>query len=165
MCVESINESWNLKIVFFGIDSCNKVLFYNLTDDVVLQLSSMTATLFVVSFVYFVLNVPSDIYYIGVWNDSTNAADIAYQEVFWAIVTQLCYLSNSINFILYFISGQKFRKAAFDILRSVRDRLCCPSRKTPECNHRHQSLDPIIVDQIIYTTQSSLSTPESESPM
>jgi hypothetical protein len=97
-----------------------------------LQITSMTATLMVISFVFLFFNIPSDVYFISFAKVETNATNehVAAMFLFFAVVTILTNTSNSINFIMYFISGHKFRMAAFDVIR------CRWSRRNPRLTLR-----------------------------
>ena len=74
--------------------------------------SSMTAMLFTLNIVFLFTTSPISIYNIGYphWVISGSNQDYANLELWWAIVTMLQYTNNSINFLLYCLSGTRFRK-------------------------------------------------------
>jgi len=85
-------------------------------------------TLIVVSIVFIVLNVPSDIYFIGFANMIPDTDELVAQSMlFYAVIVLLSYTSNSINFLMYFASGQKFRLATSNVIRCR----CSPKRRCP----------------------------------
>ena len=90
------------------------------------QVSSTTVTLIVVSVVFLFLNLPSDVFFIGYASKPTaTTKEYADQWLFHDVVNFLAYASNSINFFMYFVSGRKFRQAAWDVIccRCFRNRL------------------------------------------
>ena len=82
-------------------------------------IASTTVMLFFISFMFLILTVPYDIYFIG-YDNGTFIADtperVAIKQYVGAIATILAYTNNSINFLMYFISGRKFRLAAWDTM-------------------------------------------------
>jgi hypothetical protein len=83
------------------------------------QIASSTATLILISIVFLMLNIPSDTYFLLIGFNQlkmdTNEG-IAIVTLFYASVNLIRYINNSINFLLYFISGRKFRQAAKDTM-------------------------------------------------
>ena len=74
--------------------------------------SSMTAMLFTLNTVFLFTTSPVSIYNIGYphWVKSETAQDYATLDLWWAIVNMLMYTNNSINFLLYCLSGTRFRQ-------------------------------------------------------
>ena len=63
------------------------------------------------------LNLPSEVYFLmigaGSLKDDTVEED-AIVTLFYSTIIFVGYINNSINFLMYFISGHKFRVAALD---------------------------------------------------
>lgn len=78
----------------------------------------LTIMLLTVNAVFIICVTPIQIFLIGMpyWMDPV-AGFSNNQQVTWAIVNLLMYLNHSVNFILYFLSGAKFRKKFFDLFR------------------------------------------------
>ncbi|XP_064609474.1 neuromedin-U receptor 2-like [Liolophura sinensis] len=74
--------------------------------------SSMTALLLSLNTVFLVTTAPVCIYYIGLpeWTRTATSEEDMQLDLWFAIVHQLMYLNNSVNFLFYCISGQKFRR-------------------------------------------------------
>ncbi|XP_053395768.1 neuromedin-U receptor 2-like [Mercenaria mercenaria] len=75
--------------------------------------SQLTAMLVVLNVVFFVCTIPISIYLIGEphWLKTLETYhDLAVLRLWWAIVNTFMYLNNTINFILYFLSGSRFRQ-------------------------------------------------------
>ena len=74
--------------------------------------SSMTAMLFTLNMVFLFTTSPVSIYNIGYthWVESGTNQDYATLDLWWAIVNMLQYTNNSINFLLYCLSGTRFRQ-------------------------------------------------------
>jgi hypothetical protein len=70
--------------------------------------SSTTAVLIVVCSCFLVLTVPSTIYFVG---SPRNLWHYRYDNFIYRLSMILYYLNNTINFLLYFLSGARFRKA------------------------------------------------------
>ncbi|XP_071171015.1 kappa-type opioid receptor-like [Mytilus edulis] len=75
------------------------------------KLSSMSVMLFTLNSVFLVSTTPISIYMIGnaTWEKELVGRDYAVLEMMWAIVNIFMYLNNSMNFLLYILSGSKFR--------------------------------------------------------
>ncbi|KAH3848486.1 hypothetical protein DPMN_090853 [Dreissena polymorpha] len=74
--------------------------------------SSMTAMLFTLNIVFLVTTLPVSIYLIGryaYWTKGADDATKAKLDFWWAVVNMLMYTNNSLNFLLYCLSGTKFR--------------------------------------------------------
>ncbi|XP_060566838.1 uncharacterized protein LOC132725679 [Ruditapes philippinarum] len=73
--------------------------------------TQITVTLLFVNIVFIITTTPALIYLMGrsTWVDE-NLGMTEEQEIIWAIVNLMVYINHSINFILYFLSGQRFRR-------------------------------------------------------
>jgi hypothetical protein len=63
------------------------------------------------------LNIPSDVYFLLSGFDRLKvdtAEEYAIDQLFYSCITFIYYFNYSINFLMYFISGRKFRLAAKD---------------------------------------------------
>ena len=80
------------------------------TSDV--KMTSMTAILITVSIVFFVTTAPISIYLIqsAVLHQKANVYQRASLAMVWAVLNMILYTNNAVNFLLYFISGPRFRK-------------------------------------------------------
>jgi len=70
--------------------------------------------LIVISIMFLVFNIPSDIYFLGYAYGAflkDTAERRAVNLLFWAVINILYCTNNSLNFFMYFASGQKFRLA------------------------------------------------------
>lgn len=81
--------------------------------------SSMTAMLFTLNIVFLFSTSPVSIYNIGYtyWADNVSEHRYAQLDLWWAIVNMLMYTNNSLNFLLYCLSGTKFRAEVFRLFR------------------------------------------------
>ena len=94
----------------------------NPRDDKTRQLTIMLSTL---NLVFFVCTTPVSIYLIiepYLMTHMTSDEDIAVLYLWWAVVNCFMYLNNSINFILYFLSGSRFRDEVKALLFGGRGR-------------------------------------------
>ena len=76
---------------------------------------SSTIFLFItVSIIFLICNIPSDLNFLGygygLFQDA-NPEQKAVENLFFAAVSLLYYFNNAIEFLLYFVSGRKFRSA------------------------------------------------------
>ena len=91
------------------------------------KLTSTTTTLLLISVIFFTFNVPMDIHFIGEGYGLfplITPEDKAIGDFRFAIVSMFYYGNNAIEFILYFISGSKFRSAFVGMF-------CCRRPKRP----------------------------------
>lgn len=74
--------------------------------------SSMTAMLFTLNVVFLVTTSPVSIYNIGYtnWIKGADLQKFAELDLWWAIVNMFMYTNNSLNFLLYCLSGTRFRR-------------------------------------------------------
>lgn len=74
--------------------------------------SSMTAMLFTLNMVFLFTTSPVSIYNIGYthWVAEESHQNYANLDLWWAIVNMLMYTNNSLNFLLYCLSGTRFRQ-------------------------------------------------------
>lgn len=84
------------------------------------KLASMSITLFTLNTVFLVCNIPISIYLIEYENlrATLHGKDYAVLEMVWAIVNILMYSNNALSFVLYILSGTRFR-------REFTRMLCC----------------------------------------
>lgn len=75
------------------------------------KISSLTLTLLLVSAVFFICITPIVVYPIGepYWADGASEKKLASLFLIETIANLLMYINHSINFVLYFLSGRKFR--------------------------------------------------------
>ncbi|KAH3709261.1 thyrotropin-releasing hormone receptor-like [Dreissena polymorpha] len=80
--------------------------------------SSTTAILFTLSIVFLVTTSPVSIYLIveTYWIQDADDAKLAKLDFWWAVVNMLMYSKNSVNFLLYCLSGTKFKKEFFRLI-------------------------------------------------
>ena len=105
--------------------------------------SSTTAMLISVSVIFLSFNVPMDVhilgYSYGVFPDNNAEQDAVYNLAF-AGVSMLYYANNAVEFALYFISGSKFRRAFFQMMKCRRRNLVEPTaamtRNNPEIDSK-----------------------------
>ena len=74
--------------------------------------SSMTAMLFTLNIVFLFTTSPISIYNVGypIWLEGASQETKASLEFWWAVVNMLMYTNNSLNFLLYCLSGSRFRQ-------------------------------------------------------
>ena len=74
--------------------------------------SSMTTMLCTLNTVFLITTLPISIYNIGYtyWYSTQDQRTIAYLELWWSVVNMLMYTNNALNFLLYSLSGSRFRK-------------------------------------------------------
>lgn len=74
--------------------------------------SSMTSTLFTLNTVFLLTTLPISVYDIGYsyWHSTKSHYLVAVLELWWAVVNMLMYTNNALNFLLYSLSGSRFRK-------------------------------------------------------
>ena len=79
--------------------------------------SSMTTMLFTLNIVFLLCTSPVSIYNIGYsyWVTNASPEKVATLDLWWAIVNMLQYTNNSINFLLYCLSGSKFRNEVINL--------------------------------------------------
>ena len=84
--------------------------------------SSMTVMLFTLNMVFLFTTSPISIYSVGypIWLEGATQETKASLEFWWAVVNMLMYTNNSLNFLLYCLSGSRFRQEV--------KRLFCPTR-------------------------------------
>ena len=85
--------------------------------------SSMTAMLCTLNTVFFITTLPISIYNIGYtyWYSTTDPHVIAKLELWWSVVNMLMYTNNAVNFILYSLSGSRFRKELKHVMCRIHD--------------------------------------------
>ena len=85
--------------------------------------SSMTAMLCTLNTVFFITTLPISIYNIGYtyWYSTTDPHVIAKLELWWSVVNMLMYTNNALNFLLYSLSGSRFRKELKRVMCRIHD--------------------------------------------
>ncbi|KAJ8311621.1 hypothetical protein KUTeg_010976 [Tegillarca granosa] len=85
------------------------------------RLLSLSKTLIILNTAFLLLNTPSSIYLAGqtTWYDDINEKKFAVLNLVWAMVNILTYSNNTINFLLYCLSGSKFRQELMKIFSQL----------------------------------------------
>ena len=85
--------------------------------------SSMTAMLCTLNTVFFITTLPISIYNIGYtyWYSTQDQHTIAKLELWWSVVNMLMYTNNALNFLLYSLSGSRFRKELKRVVCRITD--------------------------------------------
>ena len=85
--------------------------------------SSMTAMLCTLNTVFFITTLPISIYNIGYtyWYSTLDQHTIAKLELWWSVVNMLMYTNNALNFLLYSLSGSRFRKELKRVVCRITD--------------------------------------------
>jgi len=78
--------------------------------------SQVTVTVLLINTAFIVCTTPLQVFIAGLknWVDPVKGMT-PLQEVAWAIANQMFYINHAINFLLYFMTGQKFRKQWLNI--------------------------------------------------
>lgn len=100
--------------------------------------SSVTLMLLTVNAVFVACTTPISVYLIGMpyWGD-TDVGFSRNSSIAWAVVNMLMYLNHTVNFILYFLSGARFRKKVAKLFRRDRIRLSAASQLDTESSSRN----------------------------
>ena len=85
------------------------------------RVNTMTAMLLTVTFTFVLLMSPITLYLIGqnYWWEYQHNNDSSFR-IYWAAAIQLMYMNNAINFLLYYVSGNRFRKEFKELFVSPR---------------------------------------------
>ncbi|XP_033749147.1 mu-type opioid receptor-like [Pecten maximus] len=85
------------------------------------QMSSMSIMLFCLNCVFLLCTTPISIYLIGYvhWARGATEATKANLTLFWTLVNVLMYANNTFNFLLYCMSGSRFRAEVRVVFRTV----------------------------------------------
>ena len=85
--------------------------------------SSMTAMLCTLNTVFFITTLPISMYNIGYtyWYSTQDQHTIAKLELWWSVVNMLMYTNNALNFLLYSLSGSRFRKELKRVVCRITD--------------------------------------------
>ena len=98
-----------------------RVVFKNRVNKMSAKMTSVTAMLICVSFTFLVLTLPICIYFVIMYGNidrhSDADIDIDNANIIHAAFSILFYMNNSINFILYCVSGPRFRRELLALLR------------------------------------------------
>ncbi|XP_052778100.1 probable G-protein coupled receptor 139 [Mya arenaria] len=87
--------------------------------------SQLTAMLLTLNAVFFVCATPISIYLLGqrFWIKNIETyEDLAVMRLWWAVVNCFMYLNNTLNFVLYFLSGSRFRDEVKALFRGGQGR-------------------------------------------
>ena len=78
----------------------------------------ITLTLLLVNIVFFICTTPVLIFLVNrsAWVDSERGMTET-QEILWAVFNLMFYTNHAVNFILYFLSGKRFRKQVIAVLK------------------------------------------------
>ena len=79
------------------------------------SISSLTAMLLVLSTLFLITTLPTNVFiYLAenYWRHERDPETLSNQKLWWAIANMLMYTNNSVNFLLYCLSGSRFRKEA-----------------------------------------------------
>ena len=83
--------------------------------------TQITLTLVLVNIVFVFTTSPALIYLMGMssWVDE-DIGMTAAQEISWAVVNMMIYINHSVNFILYFLSGYRFRRQVLETFQCIK---------------------------------------------
>ena len=122
------------------------------------QQSSMTTILITLNTVFLLTTLPISIYNIGhsYWSSTDNEKVLARLDLWWAVVNMLMYTNNSVNFVLYTLSGSQFRLEA--------KRIFCNTSYLEEVKSRNilPSQDPVINNVVTSVANGSNSDLEQQ---
>jgi hypothetical protein len=96
------------------------------------QVNSMTVTLIALNTAFLISTTPISIYlaFYNKWSKNASDHDSARLVLIWAIVNLLMYTNNTINFLLYCVSGSNFRKEIGSLWRGKKPKTGETSRAT-----------------------------------
>ena len=105
----------NMGIIYKVISNNRKIktqvvpLNSTVTDN---KIKSMSKLLLTLNFVFIATTAPVCVYLIGepYWIPKEVPRDIQLEDPWWAVVNMLMYTNNTVNFLMYCVSGSKFRK-------------------------------------------------------
>lgn len=105
--------------------------------------SSMTAMLFTLNVVFLVSTSPVSIYTIGepYWAKGASGQKCAQLKLWWAIVNMFMYTNNSLNFLLYCLSGSRFRREVIRIFSFRKKNVNNPNVRMAHLNNTRTKLD------------------------
>jgi preprotein translocase subunit SecG len=81
--------------------------------------TQLTAMLILLNVVFFICTIPMSIYLIGEpkWlRQLKTYHDLAVLSLWWSVVNSFMYSNNAVNFMLYFLSGSRFRQEVKSLL-------------------------------------------------
>ena len=83
------------------------------------MLISTNVLLLFFSFIFLLTTSPIVIYLVGYdsFTEGASAKKWAQIELAWAVVNLLAYSNNALNFMLYCVSGPRFRRELFGLFR------------------------------------------------
>ena len=84
------------------------------------RMTTMTTMLLTTTFTFLLLTTPNALFLSGqrLWWKEEEKNNPNF-EIFWAISQLLMYLNSAINFLLYYVSGPRFRREVKDILTGI----------------------------------------------
>ena len=85
--------------------------------------SQLTTMLITVNIMFIICSTPMSVFFIVQqrWYQSIQTAhELAVFLLWWALVNMLAYLNSTLNFALYFLSGNRFRQEVKDFFRRMR---------------------------------------------
>lgn len=99
------------KVIFSARKAKHQVAPVNVQESK--KVSNMSTLLVALNCAFILCTLPVCIYFIGepYWIPKDVPRNIQLQDPWWAFVNLLMYTNNSINFILYCLSGSRFREA------------------------------------------------------
>ena len=105
----------NIGIIYKVISNNRKMkgqIAPSTVTDVHKKTSAMSRLLVILNVVFIVCTAPVCVYLIGepYWIPKGVPRNIQLQDPWWAVVNILMYINNTVNFILYCLSGSKFRQ-------------------------------------------------------
>ncbi|XP_060557063.1 type-1 angiotensin II receptor-like [Ruditapes philippinarum] len=109
--------------------------------------TQITLTLILVNIVFVCTTSPAYIFLMGrsSWVDEDTGMTTT-QEIIWAVVNMMIYINHSINFVLYFLSGYRFRRQVLETFGCLKSPdvvngmgVCTKKRRTASVSHTDDS--------------------------
>ncbi|XP_052777988.1 G-protein coupled receptor daf-37-like [Mya arenaria] len=87
--------------------------------------SNMSVVLVCLNFMFIIFTLPVSVYFIGepYWIPSDVPRAVQLQDPWWAVVNLAMYTNNSCNFVLYCLTGSRFREEVKRLFRIWRSRV------------------------------------------
>ena len=81
------------------------------------RVTSLTVMLLTTSISFLILTMPSSIYFLVIryWNEA-DTDSLALEKLVYSVVIMCSYANNGLNFLLFYISGSKFRLAVRQVI-------------------------------------------------
>lgn len=100
--------------------------------------SNMSLLLVALNFMFILSTLPVSVYFIGepYWIPKDIPRDIRLQDPWWALVNFLYYINNSSNFILYCLTGSRFRESVKNLFlfRKIHSSFAASGNTAPTSN-------------------------------